>query len=272
MEIDDLRPDACWVAPTRRLAHHLRRRFDEACAGQGLEAWRTPDVVTWSTLVERLFALERQAGRLAGRWLPDSAARLVWERIVERDPATAGLVSPGLLGRPAYESWRCMHAYQIPPEVIAAGDTPETAAFARWAEEYAAFLDRHGWVDESRAVARLNPDASGMTLEFIGFDALTPAQQSYLQRLERSGATVSHRLPGQAPVSIFWVEQVDRVAEYDAAARWAAQRLERRPNDRLAIVVSGLAAERETVRRVVERVLVPAATLTGGPAPESQAL
>ncbi len=194
MEIDDLRPDACWVTPTRRLAHYLRRRFDEACTGQGLEVWHTPDVVTWSALVERLFALERQAGRVAGRWLPDSAARLVWERIVERDPATAGLVSPGLLGRPAYESWRRMHAYQIPPEVIAAGDTPETAAFARWAEEYAAFLDRHGWVDESRAVARLSPDASGMTLEFIGFDALTPAQQSYLQRLERSGATVSHRL------------------------------------------------------------------------------
>ena len=77
--------------------------------------------MTWSALVERLFALERQAGRLAGRWLPDSAARLVWERIVERDPATAGLVSPGLLGRPAYESWRCMHAYQIPPEVTRRG-------------------------------------------------------------------------------------------------------------------------------------------------------
>ncbi len=270
MDIDDLRPDACWVTPTRRLAHHLRRRFDEACIGRGLEAWRTPDVTTWSGLVERMFALERQAGRVAGRWLPDSAARLVWERIVERDPATAGLVSPGLLGRPAYESWRRMHAYQIPTEVIAAGDTPETAAFARWAEEYAAFLDRHGWVDESRAVARLSPDASNATLEFIGFDALTPAQQSYLQRLERSGATVSHRLPGQAPESIFWVEYVDRIAEYDAAARWAAQRLERRPTDRLAIVVPGLTAERETVRRVIERVLVPAATLTGGPAPESQ--
>ena len=270
MDIDDLRPDACWVTPTRRLAHYLRRRFDEACAGRGLEVWRTPDVVTWSALVERLFAVERQAGRVAGRWLPDNAARLVWERIVERDQATAGLVSPGLLGRPAYESWRRMHSYQVPPDAVAAGDTPETEAFARWAEEYAAFLDRHGWVDESRAVAHLSPDAGGTALELVGFDVLTPAQQSYLQRLEQSGATVTHRLAGQTPESMVWVEHVDRIAEYDAAARWAAQRLEQRPADRLAIVVPGLAAERDAVRRVIERVLVPTATLTGGPAPESQ--
>ena len=237
---------------------------------QGLEVWRTPDVVTWSGLVERLFTLERQAGRVEGRWLPDSAARLVWEQLAERDPATAGLVSPGLLGRSAYESWRRMHAYQIPPEVIAAGDTPETAAFARWANEYTAWLDRHQWVDESRAVARFSPDASGTALEFVGFDALTPAQQSYLQRLERSGAVVTHPPAGQADGSVIWVEYVDRIAEYDAAARWAAQRLERRPEDRLAIVVPGLAAARDTVRRVIERVLVPAATLAGGPAPESQ--
>jgi probable DNA repair protein len=270
VEHRDLRPVVSWVTPTRRLAHYLRRRFDDACTEQGLAVWRTPDIVTWSGLVERLFALERQAGRVAGRWLPDSAARLVWERIAERDPSTAGLVSPGQLGHAAYESWRRMHAYQIPAEVIAAGDTPETAAFARWAAEYAAWLVRHEWMDESRAVDRLDPDASGTTLEFIGFDSLTPAQQSYLQRLERSGAVVIHRPPAEAAGRVTWVECVDRLAEYDAAARWAAHRLERRPTDRLAIVVPGLPAERDAVRRVVERVLVPAATLAGGPAPESQ--
>ena len=270
MENDPLRPDVSWVTPTRRLAHFLRRRFDEACIAQGMAVWRTPDVVTWSGLVERLFALERQAGRIAGRWLPDSAARLIWERIAQRDPATSGLVSPGLLGHSAYESWRRMHAYRIPPEVIAAGDTPETAAFARWAAEYAAWLERHRSMDESGAVDRLDPDARGMTLEFIGFDALTPAQRSFLQRLERSGTVVSHRTAAQAEGHLSWVECVDRMAEYDAAARWAAQRLERRPNDRLAIVVPGLSAERDAVRRVVERVLVPTATLAGGPAPESQ--
>jgi ATP-dependent helicase/nuclease subunit B len=269
--IDDLRPDFSWVTPTRRLAHFLRRRFDEARAGQGLVVWRTPDVVTWQGLVERLFALERQAGRVAGRWLPDSAARLVWERIAQRDPATSGLVSPGQLGQSAYESWRRMHAYQIPPHAIAAGDTPETAAFARWAIEYAELLERHGWMDESRAVDRLDPDAHGAALEFIGFDALTPAQRSFLQRLERSGTVVRHRPAAEARGHLSWVECVDRMAECDAAARWAAHRLEQRPADRLAIVVPGLDAERDAVRRVVERVLVPAATLAGGPAPESKA-
>ncbi len=30
----------------------------------------TPDIVTWDDLIERMFALDRQAGRLDGRWLP----------------------------------------------------------------------------------------------------------------------------------------------------------------------------------------------------------
>jgi ATP-dependent helicase/nuclease subunit B len=268
--IDGPRPDASWVTPTRRLAHFLRSRHDEACASQGLAVWHTPDVLTWSGLVERLFILDRQRGRVAGRWLPDSAARLVWERIVERDPATAGLVSPGLLGRSAYESWRRMHAYQIPPAVVAEGGTPEAAAFARWAAEYASWLDRYSCVDESRAVARLEPAANGLTFEFVGFDSLTPAQQSYVQRLGASGGLVSHRPAGPSAGSVIRVECPDRIAEYEAAARWAAQRLDRQPADRLAIVVPGLAAVRDAVRRVVERVVVPAATLAGGPAPESE--
>ncbi len=99
-----------------------------------------------------MYATDRQAGRTAGRWLPDAAARLVWERIAEQDSATAHLVSPRLLGRSAYDSWRRLHAFEIPLRAIAGDDRPEARTFARWASTYSDWLDRHHWVDESLSV------------------------------------------------------------------------------------------------------------------------
>jgi probable DNA repair protein len=266
---DELRPGVTWVTPTRRLAHYLRTQHDSACIARGLEVWPTPDIVNWGGLVERMFALDRQAGRLAGRWLPDSAARLVWERIVQNDPATSRLVSPDLLGRSAYESWRLMHAYCIPGRALAREDSPESRSFARWAQQYGDWLERHGWVDPSLALERVDPAAAGAALELVGFDELTPAQQSLLDRLSKAGGAVARRGLQPRDGQAVWVECLDHAAELDAAARWAAQRLDRDPSARLAIVVPGLAPKRDAVRRALERVLVPAASVAGGPAPES---
>jgi ATP-dependent helicase/nuclease subunit B len=271
VDTDVLRPGVAWVAATRRLAHFLRARHDDHCTASGLEVWPTPDIVTWSTLVERMHALDRQAGRIAGRWLPDAAARLVWERIAEQDSATGHLVSPGLLGRAAYDSWRRLHAFEIPLRAVADDDRPEARTFARWASTYSEWLDRHRWVDESLAVERVHPASAGPALELVGFDALTPAQQAFFARLERAGVNVTQRSEPLRQGLVTRVECRDRTAELDTAARWAAQRLDGRTGIRLAIVVPGLAPARDEVRRIIERVLAPDATVAGGPAPESRA-
>ncbi len=269
MDNDSLRPGVTTVTPTRRLAHWLKDRHDEACLRQGLEVWRTPDVLTWSGLVERLYTEGRQAGRLAGRWLTEGAARLVWERIVLRDPETASLVSPGRLGRTAHESWRRMHAHEIPAHALGSEGRPESVAFARWALEFTDWMRANDWVDESLATALLGTAPAGTRIELTGFDALAPAQASLLARLEKSGVAVTHRAPAARRGIVTRVECQDRMGEFDAAARWAAARLDRDPQARLAIVVPDLRTWRDEARRSIERVLVPAATLARGPAPES---
>jgi ATP-dependent helicase/nuclease subunit B len=267
---ESLRSGVTTVTPTRRLAHWLRFRYEDACLRQGLEVWRTPDVLVWSDLVRRLFEDERRAGRMAGRWLPDSAARLVWERAAQRDAATAHLVSPGRLGWSAYQSWRRMNAWQIPSRALGTEDRPESIAFARWAREFAEWLQANDWVDETLATTRLGDNAPAARIELAGFDELTPAQRSLLDRLEQSGCIVTHRPPDERRGAVSWIECQDRSGEVDLAARWAAGRLDREPRARLAIVVPDLAMRRSEVRRSVERVLVPAATLALGPAPESR--
>lgn len=261
------------VTPTRRLAHYLRARHDAECLARGLEVWDTPDIVTWDGLVERMFALDRQAGRLEGRWLPAAASQLLWARIVSDDPERSPLVSSAGVARAACQTWRALHDYQIPVDAIEGGDTPEREAFARWSRRYRQLLAARGWMDATQAQSQVHALAAAPGLEMVGFDRLTPLQAALLQRWSAVGLEVRHAPAASAATSVGHVGRVsclDAAAEIEAAARWAAACLDGRSDRRIAVIVPDLARRREAVRRSFERVLVPAAGLTGGPQPESQ--
>jgi probable DNA repair protein len=270
---DLLRTGVRYVAPTRRLAHFLRARHDSACQARGLRTWQTPDVVTWAELLRRQFDLDRAAGRTAARWLDASHGRIVWEQIVRRDVDLRQVLLPAGLGAVAQRSWDLLHAYRIPLRVLAEEASPEVQSFARWADDYGRWLQRGGWLDPAQASLTVGPFGTDTALEFVGFDRWTPAQAAFLERISAQGAQVAVRpavAEGCALVARV-VECNDFDAELDTAARWAAQRLQERPDERLALIVPELARERGRVRRALDRVLVPGAAFTGGSAPESTA-
>jgi ATP-dependent helicase/nuclease subunit B len=255
------------VTPTRRLAHWILRRHEEQALAERATVWKTPQVVTWAGFVERCFDEERASGARAGRWLLDAAARLVWTRIVEADRSAASLLTPALTGRLAHEAWQRMHAHEIPFEAVASDGRPEARAFARWAGEFTAWLSRGEWSDESTACASIGRTGAGPVIETAGFDEMTPAQRSALTRLASAGYEVHAAPAPDRRGTVTRVDLRDTSAELDAAARWAAARLDSDPRTRLAIVVPDLRSERDSVRRTVERVLTPDVTLAGGPSP-----
>jgi len=218
-----------------------------------------------------MFALDRQAGRLDGRWLPPSAAQLVWERLVRDDAELNPLVSAAGVARAAYLSWRRLHDYCVPQDAPGGDETPETAAFARWSRQYQRLLDTRGWVDAAAAQARVTAIAALPGLEMVGFDAFTPLQDALLARWTAAGVAVVRPQAAMTRGDVGQVRCLDGTAEIDAAARWAAVELHERTGRRVAIVVPDLASRRQAVRRTIERVLVPASGFAGGPAPGSHA-
>jgi ATP-dependent helicase/nuclease subunit B len=261
------------VTPTRRLAYHLRARHDATCLARGLRAWRTPDVVTWQELLRRHFELDRARGATAVRWLDPTHGRLAWESVIRRDAELTEVLSPAGLGARAQHAWQLLHDYAIPHEALAEDPSLEVRAFARWVTEYRRWLRRGGWLDPAEAAAMVGTGEPGATLVLAGFDRLTPAQQATLQRFAADGVDVRHE-PEPTPdhhAEPRLVACNDFEAEVATAARWAAARLERRPHEQLALIVPNLAQARDRVRRVLDRVLVPDAAMTGGPAPESTA-
>jgi ATP-dependent helicase/nuclease subunit B len=259
--------------PTRRLAWFLRARHDEACQARGAAVWRTPDIVTWPELLRRQFELDRATGRTSLRWLDGNHARLVWGQIISRDVSLRQVLLPSGLAGVAQRSWDLLHAYRIPAASLAGDSSPEVQSFGRWVDEFSRWLQQGGWLDPAQASLAVGPLAAGMPFEFIGFDLFTPAQSAFVERMLAAGATIAVQAPtpGDVPLPAQRVDCNDFEAELETAARWAAERLQRRPRDRLALVVPDLGRERGRVRRTLDRVLVPDASSTGGAAPESAA-
>ena len=270
---DLLHADVTYVTPTRRLAHQLRSRHDAACIAAGLAAWRTPDVVTWGELLRRQFEADRSAGRTTRRWVEAPQARLVWEGLVRRDPALAGVLAPSGLGAVAYRSWTLLHRYRIPYEALEGSEGLEAHAFARWVVGYRAWLERGAWLDPALASRTLGPWVPGVRLCFAGFDRYTPEQTETIGRMRADGVDVDDGLCaiGDDTIRGACVACNDFDDEIDTAARWIAQHLQRAPGARVALVVPALDRERERVRRSLDRVFAPGALLTGGAVPESSA-
>jgi hypothetical protein len=85
-------------------------------------------------------------------------------------------------------------------------------------------------------------------LRLVGFDELTPAQSQLVERLRTGGVDIAVEPPAMRRGELSRVDCDDAAGELDAAARWAAEGLDRRPAARLAIVVPDLAARRAEVR------------------------
>jgi probable DNA repair protein len=266
---EELEAGVVYVTPTRRLAHHLRARHDAACIARGLQSWPTPDVITWSLLMRRLFDADRVAGRRHTRWLDDAHGRLAWEAIVRRDRDLQNVLLPAGLGARAHRSWQLLHDHAMPRDAVDEDPGPETQAYSRWAREFERWLREGAWFDPATAAAAVGAPQAGTRLHCVGFDELLPAQEACLRRFAEAGCEVQVDAPASTPPAATVLACRDFAAELDAAARWAAALLERQPQSRVAVVVPELGRRRAEVRRAFDRVFAPAAALTGGPLPES---
>ena len=88
-----------------------------------------------------------------------------------------------------------------------------------------------GWVDGPQAQSQVHAVAAAPGLEIVGFDRLTPLQEALLARWAATGLEV-RRVPSEAARGsaerVGRVSCLDAAAEIEAAARWAAARLDGR--------------------------------------------
>ncbi|GAB4268877.1 MAG: PD-(D/E)XK nuclease family protein [Deferrisomatales bacterium] len=265
--VDALEAGAQLVVATRRLARHLRDRYDEAQEERGRGCWPSARVLPFEAWVRSLW----ESGWPEEKVIAEPLAGLLWEQVVEED-AGEGVLDTAATARSAREAYRLLQLYRIPFEE-AGGESAEARALARWIRRYEERLRDRGWVDPAELPGRVReqvgrvPMAVPRRLYLAGFDEAPPLQRALVEALRGAGARVEELGFPRRTGDALRCRARDRSEEVRLAARWVRRELEAGAGEgvRLGVVVVGLEAYAARVEQVFTEELTPARALPGAP-------
>ena len=256
------------ITANQRAARSLRLEHSAHQRRAGLSAWQTPGIHDWNSWLEALWADHLGRSPDAPMLLTPLQERAVWKRIAEQHGDAAVVVSADAMAGLAESAFALLSAFEKHDarnrswNYANAGERSDAEAFRRWAMSFDRECKRNGWMSRSGLAALLAESVRerimGVPAEvlLVGFDRITPAQQSFLNALNEAGCT-SSQLEMSAGGEIGLVEANDQRDEIVTCAWWARRLLERDPETRIGIIVQNMEDARGELERTLRRVLMP---------------
>ncbi len=255
-----LEAGATLITVNRRLARSFTREFHTWQRGQGRSFWRPPDILPLDAFLLRAWHdyIWHGAGENVLTLLNPLQEQVVWEQVIRSSPGGEGLLRIPETARLAIDTWRLIHAYDLPVDGrFEASD--DCAAFASWSRDFHERCRASRWNDSARLSGFI---AQRLTsgdiprpgrLSIAGFDDLTP-QQTQLFAALGSPASVD---PPRHRSAFACFKFEDAVSETHAAAVWARRLVETEPGTQIGIIVPDLARSRVRTERIFRQVLDP---------------
>ena len=254
----------------QRAARTLRQQADAARHAAGLTTWEPPAVLAWETWTATLWQRLLLDGRVTQLLLNPAQEHTLWRAVIADDPDSQSLLALDSLADLAAEAWSRLCAYGGEARLRSSASSADTRAFARWVQSFTARCRAESYLSQaelettlSRYPIALSPN--GYLL--LGFDRLTPAQETLLTTMRQRGVEVNElSLPVLRPPEL--VSARDPQDELQAAAQSIRQQLEQRPGSRIALIVPNLSTQRAEIDRTLRQTLAPEAnTITNTAAP-----
>lgn len=261
-------PEATTIlTPTARLARSEKRRLAETQVAEGAQAWRAPQVVSFSAWLGRLRDQALMAGAIDRVPISVSQARMLWQQVIDTDV----FVGEPRVHALAEKAWRTIHEYRLqhPRDWAKPLLSEDCRQFRDWVARFEQLCDERGVIDEWRFATELPALIAGHRLalperiELNGFELPpTPLQTAIFEALESAGVQVGglDQPPSDAPPdppALTLHEYTEPDDELRAAATWARAHVEIDPDRALAIVVPDLAGRLARVERIFRQVFDP---------------
>jgi ATP-dependent helicase/nuclease subunit B len=265
------------VASSARAARALRRMHAEAQRSRGLEAWRSADILDWDSWLSRLWYKKLRSGSEIRLLLTPLQEQQLWVRLVK--PAIEGrrLISPAGVADLAQEAYALLCAYRafefLRGEQAYGADVE---SFRPWARSFEGDCRKEGWLSRSMLPLALSDAVPAGQLEvppkllLVGFDRVTPAQQSLIEAFRDHGHEMEMEQTAEIALAEapLLVEAIDKRDEIATCALWVRHELTALGQTaRIAVVVPGVASVRAEIERVFRQVLAPAAVAIGARLP-----
>lgn len=284
------------VTPNHRLAVALLRAHRVAETAAGSVVWETPDILPLATFTERLWATLRLCvGPSHGDDLPDlmppEATAALWERVLDDKKEAASDTLPPLLSvaataKQAAAAWRLAYQWRLMDRIRHTDLTDDARVWLGWAVAYHDGMRARRSLDGVMLTDRLcdllstlDQSIAARTLPsrlvVHGFDLMTPQVLALMQAFEAAGVEVVREASTDTPVpsTRMRVEFATNLDETRAAARWAYQQVRQlsHPGASVAVVLPGLEARRDEVRRTFNDVFADFALAARDREPETVA-
>ena len=268
---DALREGIPVVTGYKRLATVTFQTFEQAMVDEGQQVWPTPRIWTWSDWLQDVWEQAVVAGSVpASEFLLTSQQELrIWEDIITESMGREPVQQLTGMAHEVQQAWQQIRSWHIPLNRDRFLYNRDSTAFFTWATRFKARCANQHWLPDIDLAERLLQSLQVEKLEvpgelvLIGFDVLTPQQDSLLSTLAEHGCRVRWIVhpsrAGRAGRAVY----PDAREEVEGMARWVRGQLEANPDARIGVVVPEFVEQRDIVVQALDEILTPGAACPG---------
>lgn len=254
------------MTPTKRLGRALQQLYTSIQLSEQKKVWETPDILPWAAWIIRLwedFATQQESAPML---LNTQQQQWVWQKIVTESSHAEKLLQPSAAATQAHDALKNARQWQLeifPEDVWLNKDA---FAFQSWVKTYEQRCEKKGWLDAASlesAMLGITPECTGRyaaKLCLVGFDELTPTQQSLLQALEKAGSEIKQlhdQHKSEQTNEVIRTTFAESRHELKAIAHWIRDHLETNTDISIGVVVPELDSLRTELENIFDDVLTP---------------
>jgi len=253
-----LREGGAVVAASDRAARALRSSFHRARRAEGLGAWATPQISSWSAFVHAIWEQHSDGSLLP---LDPNQERSLWEQIIAASGHPVSLLEPSRR-RVATMAMRshallCSYAPRYLNPRHRQGWDQDSASFSGWLAAFDELCARSGAISSARlaheAVALLQANRQARpSLLITGFDRLPPLHSTLF---DAWGPWRQVHPSGEAR-SVQSFAAADPESEIGACARWCREHIAHAPDIKIVVIAPDVRAIRGDLERALYREAV----------------
>jgi ATP-dependent helicase/nuclease subunit B len=248
-----LRGGGAVIAASDRAARAIRSAFDRARRAEGLQAWPTPSISSWSAFVHEIWQ-DRSDGSLLP--LSPIQERSLWEQVIAASRHPVSLLEPSRrrVAAMAMRSHALLCSYA--PRYLHPGHRQswdqDSASFSAWLTAFDELCARNGVISAARLAHEAVPllQANLQTrppLLVTGFDRLLPFHSALLD----AWGAWRQAHPSIQPADIHSCAAADPQSEIAACARWSRRHIAHTPGIRILIITPDVHGIRGDLERAL---------------------
>src|SRR3990167_6946116 len=269
-----LTPGTTLLTPNRRLAAVLLKNYHRWQTINGQACWDTPDILPFSTWLQRLWNDYVNQEIHAHPLLLNSAQEYaLWEQILSLSRANEYLLQVAETADTVQAAWGLVKQWQLDLDHPSFRSSEDYLAFQQWAKQFQTLCHEQRWLDQASLpqvilskIAKKIIKPPGHIL-LLGFTELPPLHQALLDECKLAGSAVAHlhketlqtaSLATTEP-QLRRLSLSDQEAEIRSMARWSKaitmqHALAETPAPTIGCIIPTLPQHRETAARIFSEV------------------